>query len=85
MMGAIFFGCHQSEQLLECCRPKEVSHSLNVTSFTDILTGHKFAPVQLRLGSAQESSVPYELKKKQKTLRLTSRLSDINRTHHLSL
>lgn len=84
MMGAIFFGCHQSEQLLECCRPKEVSHSLNVTSFTDILTGHKFAPVQLRLGSAQESSVPYVFKKN-KTLRLTSRLSDINRTHHLSL
>lgn len=82
MMGAILFGCHQSEQLLECCRPKEVSHSLNVSSFTDILTGHKFAPVQLRLGSAQESSVPYDLKKK---LRLTSRLSDINRTHHLSL
>lgn len=63
MMGAIFFGCHQSEQLLECCRPKEVSHSLNVTSFTDILTGHKFAPVPLRLGSAQESSVPYDSKK----------------------
>lgn len=57
MMGAIFFGCHQSEQLLECCRPKEVSHSLNVTSFTDILT---FINLQLRLGSAQESSVPYE-------------------------
>lgn len=82
MMGAMFFGCHQSEQLLQCCRAKEVSDSLHVTSFTDILTGHKFAPVQLRLGSAQESSVPYDLKQ---TLCLTSRLSDINRTHHLSL